>query len=169
MKSTIRIGRTKQGKKVDYLYRRHIIKTRWFSLYLHKFLGDDPDPNLHDHPKPNISIPLSGPYIEEVFINHPRWGQQLPLTKHKYRRRFIPVFRRATTAHRVKLKRDRYGYPVPTWSLFIMGPVVQNWGFWALSKSYPFENAVKIPWQDYLTKGDEYYDRNIGNADRVSS
>ena len=34
-----------------YLYRWHLLKTRWFKAYLHHFVGDDWSVDFDDHPK----------------------------------------------------------------------------------------------------------------------
>lgn len=49
-----------------YLYRWVMLKTRWFQVYLHHFVGDDWSLDLHDHPKRFISVGLWGWYIEET-------------------------------------------------------------------------------------------------------
>ena len=46
-----------------YLHRRYLAKLPGFSMFLHTFWMDDPDP-LHDHPWPFGRIILSGRYRE---------------------------------------------------------------------------------------------------------
>ena len=105
----------------DYCLRWWVIpRNRFFNIYLHKFLHDDEDLALHDHPWVNCSIPLINGYIE---VRNP-----LLLTRTEKRPGSIS-FRLPTTPHRVVLFRDLYGDPVPAWSLFITGPVWREWGF----------------------------------------
>ena len=81
-------------------------------IYLHQFCRSDDDRAMHDHRSWNVSIPLSGRYIEVM-----PGGQKL---RHPFR----PVFRRATALHRVEL----LGIS-KVWSLFISGPKNREWGF----------------------------------------
>ncbi len=115
-----------------YLLRWHVIpRNRFFNIYLHKFLRDDDDRALHDHPWPSCSIILKGGYIEH-----------LPAGIQKIRRCFIPYFRQARQAHRIELIRsfwcvsdsrvarpDNTSPALSTWSLFITGPKMREWGF----------------------------------------
>ena len=111
---------------------------RWFviprnpiaNIYLHKFMRDDDDRALHDHPWPNLSIVLTGGYREVVFGVQPQHGQVLSFTEVRTRRPGHIVGRRAKTAHRIVLNRDAEDRPVPCWSLFLTGPRLRSWGFW---------------------------------------
>jgi hypothetical protein len=114
------------GKEDPYLLRWWVIpRNRFFNIYLHKFLRDDDDRALHDHPWASLSIILRGGYIEHM--------------PGKVRRRRVGriVFRRATHAHRVELFRPRFWWnspielnqAIPAWTLFITGPRVREWGF----------------------------------------
>jgi hypothetical protein len=103
-----------------YLRRWWLIpRNRWFNVYLHQILRDDDDRALHDHPWWNVSILLSGGYLE--WRSH-AWSMGIDVV---WRRAGSVVFRRAKTAHRLTLGYDK----VPCWSLFITGPVVREWGF----------------------------------------
>src|SRR4051812_18802461 len=78
-----------------YLLRWHVIpRNRFFNIYLHKFLRDDDDRALHDHPWASCSIILKGGYIEHQpersFRRKAGWF----------------YFRKATQAHRIELFRD---------------------------------------------------------------
>lgn len=115
-----------------YLRRWWVIpRNRWFNIYLHHILHDDDDRALHDHMYVNMSLIISGCYKEHLMDGS--W---------KLRRAWIPVFRKATTAHRLELVKDRWKWRgigkrrhlelqrvVPCWSLFITGPRVREWGF----------------------------------------
>lgn len=96
-----------------YMHRWYILpRNRWFNIYLHKFLNDDDDRALHDHPWPSVSFLLSGNYVEYT-----------PSNMRRYRAGSV-VFRRASHAHRIELPGGQ-----PCWTLFITGPVVREWGF----------------------------------------
>ncbi len=98
-----------------YLLRWYLIpRNRWLNLYLHKFLRSDTDRALHDHPWHNCSIVLDGSYKEVT----PE-GVYLRVAHDV-------VFRKPTDLHRVELF---FGGRAPVWTLFITGPMVQEWGF----------------------------------------
>jgi hypothetical protein len=109
------------GKENPYLLRWWVIpRNRLFNIYLHKFLRDDDDRALHDHPWVSLSVILKGGYVEH--------------TASGVRRRYVGiiVFRRAKHAHRIELLRQhiRLGrIIVPAWTLFITGPRIREWGF----------------------------------------
>lgn len=114
------------GSEKPYMLRWWVIpRNRFFNIYLHKFLRDDDDRALHDHPWASCSIILKGSYIEHF-----------PNDKWKIRRRGQVAFRRAKQAHRIELfKRvgnslyHEWGENIPAWTLFITGPKVREWGF----------------------------------------
>lgn len=102
---------------------------RWFvirknhvcNIYFHQFIRDDEDRALHDHPWFNLSIVLAGGYIEHTIDAggvHKR---------HTFRPGDIK-FRPPWAAHRVELHKYD-GTIIPSWSLFITGPVQRGWGF----------------------------------------
>lgn len=95
-----------------YLRRWWVIpRNKRFNVYLHHFLRSDDDRALHDHPWWNVSILLTGRYLEVMP----------GLSRVRYP--FRPVCRGATAAHRVVLLHG------PVWTLFITGPKVREWGF----------------------------------------
>jgi hypothetical protein len=116
------------GSKEDpYLLRWYVIpRNRFFNIYLHKFLRDDDDRALHDHPWANCSFILSGGYWE-----HQPGGLVRKRTPFRF------YFRRATQAHRIELFYEDMllatgeitGVSQACWSLFITGPKVREWGF----------------------------------------
>lgn len=98
-----------------YLTRYYLfLKNRkWFpfNIFLHNFHKGDPD-DLHDHPWPYITIILRGGYWE-----------------HNPKGRFwrAPGSVRIGTPrslHRIELEPN-----VSTWTLFIPGPKLREWGF----------------------------------------
>lgn len=119
------------GEKDDpYLLRWWLIpRNRFFNVYLHKFLRDDDDRALHDHPWPSVSIVLKGCGIEH-----------LPDRKRVFRAQDV-IFRRAKHAHRIELVS-----PV-VWTLFITGPRVRDWGFHC-PKGW-------VPWQVFCDSRDK--------------
>lgn len=109
------------GKDNPYLLRWWVIpRNRFFNVYLHKFLRDDDDRALHDHPWLSLSVILRGGYIEHTA------------TEVRRREAGSVVFRRAKHAHRIELLREGFCLArtvVPAWTLFITGPRIREWGF----------------------------------------
>lgn len=117
-----------------------IPKNRFCNVYLHQFIRDDEDRALHDHPWFNLSILLGGQYIEHTIA---KGGVHL---RRIFRAGAIKL-RTPWSAHRVELtpweekaaratlfapnlpKWVTYGDKIPSWSLFITGPVQHKWGF----------------------------------------
>ena len=112
-----------------FLRRWFVIpKNKYLNIYLHQFIRDDEDRALHDHPWANLSCLLIGQYIEHTIDAggvHKR---------HTYSAGDLK-FRAPWHAHRVELlkgpspRRDDPDQPIPSWSLFITGPVQHGWGF----------------------------------------
>ena len=94
-----------------YLLRWFLDKTREGSVYVHRMLRSDADPQLHDHPADNMSIMLEG-VMREVTAHGVR-----VLTPGDV------VVRAATDTHRIEID-------APITTIFVMGPRVREWGFW---------------------------------------
>jgi hypothetical protein len=110
--------------KAPFMHRWIIIpKNKWLNIYYHCFIRDDEDRALHDHPWMNAS-----------YVTHGCYREILPGQNRRLVREGQWVFRRATDAHRIELPvwqyvgGERHG-KVPSWSLFITGPVTRLWGF----------------------------------------
>lgn len=96
-----------------YLIRWYIIpRNRWFNIYLHKFLKDDYDEALHDHPWYSLSFLLKGQY-REITRNGVRIFKAGSV-----------IYREAEYAHRIELIDNK-----TCWTLFLTGPEVREWGF----------------------------------------
>lgn len=114
-----------------YLYRWTLLKVgRFFSIYLHKFVGDDWSLDFHDHPKRFWSIGLRGRYEEHTFNGYRR---EVRL----YRAPWLRTFP-ATHIHRLSGPTPQH----PCWTLVIVGMPVRPWGFWSLGKF--------VPWRQYV-------------------
>ncbi len=114
----------------DYLRRWWVIpRNRFFNIYLHNICRSDDDRALHDHPWWNVSILLSGSYVE-----HTPAGEVV-------RRRGAIVWRPAEAAHRLELRDG------PVWTLFITGPRRRHWGFWCGDRW--------VHWQDFTESTDK--------------
>lgn len=119
------------GEDNPYMMRWWIIpRNKWFNIYLHKFMRDDEDRALHDHPWKSLSIILKGSYIEHTpnrFLNRCTGNIQWLEDNKRIFKRFSFIYRNAGYAHRIELFKDET--PRPVWTLFITGPKVREWGF----------------------------------------
>ena len=102
-----------------YLLRWHLIpRNRFFNIYLHKFIGNDDDRALHDHPWWSFSLRLTGLLREHYKPKNTfNW-----VVRNRLAPRFC--FRSAIFAHRIELVGNK-----PAWTIFITGPVKREWGF----------------------------------------
>lgn len=115
-----------------YMLRWYLVpRNRWLNVYLHKFLRDDDDRALHDHPWPFASIMLRGRYYEtlERCLVGDQFVVSLPIEPCERRTPSIAL-RRATDRHRVTLAKDASGKPIPCWTLVLTGRKLREWGFW---------------------------------------
>lgn len=53
---------------VPYLFRRRLIQTPWFGVYLHDIFEPDTDQDPHDHPWNFVGLVLRGSYTEELHL-----------------------------------------------------------------------------------------------------
>jgi hypothetical protein len=108
-----------------YLYRWIVLSTRWFKIYLHRFVGDDWSLDLHDHPKRFITIGLLGSYLETTPSGqrwyHAPWVRSFP----------------ATHRHRLQTPLG------DCWTLCIVLKHEREWGFW--------NKGHWIRWDKYTT------------------
>lgn len=95
-----------------YLFRWYVFKSRWVSLFVHKFVRSDEDRALHDHPWAFLVIPIWRGYVEhsdvrvdpkDLKANLAEWV----VGRREVKRRVWPIIgtrlRPATYRHRVKL------------------------------------------------------------------
>ncbi len=102
-----------------------------FALFIHYFHRSDEDRDQHNHPwGTSIALVLAGGYHEER-------GDHSRIVKPG----MINVIRH-DDYHRVELLKPKQG----SWSLFVAGNRVQDWGF------RDTETGEHIPWQDYLSE-----------------
>lgn len=120
------------GKQRPYLLRWYLIPRNGFlNIYLHKFLRDDDDRALHDHPWWFISFVLKGGYLEHIDSG-----------KGIVRKRWSLAFRKAEHRHRVELLPDKSGDSIPCWTLIVTGPKRREWGFWCPRGFVPWHQFV---------------------------
>jgi hypothetical protein len=108
----------------DYLRRWWLLpRNPVFNVYLHQFLRSDDDRALHDHMYVNLSVLLSGGYVEHTIRSG---GVHM-----KTARRAGDVKTRLPwTAHRIELNQG------VCWTLFVTGPRMRAWGFHCPDKGW---------------------------------
>jgi hypothetical protein len=130
------------GHDDPYMLRWYLIpRNRLFNIYLHKFLRDDNDQALHDHPWWFVSFMLKGGYFE--MIPGPNGGLSRSVIK---RTAGSLAFRPATHRHRVVLFRNQWGRQ-PCWTIVVTGRAKRSWGFWC-PKGF-------VPWKQFVAQNDE--------------
>lgn len=129
------------------------------NLYLHKFLRDDDDRALHDHPSWAASLIVDGAYIEHTIaaggIHRRRVLSAGSLrflpTRHTHRIELIPW------ADRDPAPCEECGdgssaasferHPsAPCWTLFLFGPTVREWGFHCPERGW-------VHWREFTAAG----------------
>lgn len=101
------------------------------TFYLHRFVADDPDRGLHDHPwLRSWAVVLTAGYDEYRLDTMPRGRvthvphqDLVRISKRAVRAGTVSRIR-GDTFHRVVLRDDR-----PAWTLFVHGRRVKGWGF----------------------------------------
>lgn len=107
-----------------YLERWWLQRSVHGATYLHRWLGDDPDIGLHDHPADSLSLLLTGALLE-------RWLARGDLPDHciheQRLERGAVTYRPAAHAHQIYVDS-----PVEPLTLFVFGPRGPDpaWGFW---------------------------------------
>lgn len=137
-------------------------------IYLHKFVADDDDRAMHDHPWPSASIILCGGYIEYKFITQPKNGAPLPIAVPLFRQPGRFYSRKADEAHRIQLVREQdnllsfqfncicYKPPVLAWTIFITWSKAREWGFWCTEGDANSVRGLVAKWvhqRDYFANG----------------
>lgn len=138
-----------QRENRPYLNRWYIIpRNRFFNIYLHHFIKSDYDKFLHDHPWWNLSILLTGDYLEwlpKCFENKYFFDYNL---KTIHRKKGSIVLRSGKCAHKIELFKDLKGKDKPVWTLFLTGPKYREWGF--------FTKSAWIHWEGFLSNIEKY-------------
>lgn len=123
------------------------------AVYVHRFLHDDDDRALHDHPFGSVSLPLKSGYWEVLFvpITKSRIAELASLNLYRptyktFRKEGSITIRRAASAHRIVLVRAADGKIPETISLFLMGFRIREWGFYC-PKGWKF-------WKDFVSTRD---------------
>ncbi len=128
-----------------YMYRWVLLSTRWFKVYIHRFVGDDWSRDLHDHPKRFVTVGLWGRYLE----HGPAGRRRL------WRAPFFRTFP-AAHVHRITLPAGE------AWTLVVVGQTEREWGFWHLEDDATGDRGGSnwrwIHWRTYVEKGNRIAD-----------
>lgn len=150
-----------------YMLRWYVIpRNHRVNVYIHKFLRDDDDRALHDHPWWFVSLILKGGYIEMSETDEGKTSMlcrtSVADVRSPFWRRCV-AFRPATYRHRVALPHGRDGEGVvsadvprvPCWTLIVTGPKSRLWGFWCRDRTTPRCAPADrfVPWNEWDTDG----------------
>lgn len=118
---------------IPYLFRRRLIQTPWFGVYLHDIFEPDGDRDPHNHPWSFLSVVLRGGYTERL---HRIPWVDLSWNKAQTWRRGSVHYMGRDTAHRI-IKTEP-----GLMTLIITGPRRSSgWGF--------FTEGGWVSWQEY--------------------
>lgn len=128
------ITKVVDGQTLLYLRRYFILKTRWGSLFLHKIVRSDDDPDPHDHPWDFTSFILASGYGDQQWFwdGSTRYFHRLERVKPR-----TVVRRRAEHTHRVIIEPGK-----PAWTLVFTKNKRRPWYF--VTESGP------VYWREYL-------------------
>lgn len=118
---------------IPYLFRRRLVQTPRFGIYLHDIFEPDADRDPHDHPWTFISIVLRGSYTERLHL-YPHVYFAANYRDQTWKRWSVHKMTRET-AHRIT-----YAEPGLK-TLIFTGPRKRNWGF--------FTDLGYVTWQAY--------------------
>lgn len=128
------ILRLKNADGSRYLTRFPLLRTPWFSVYLHFLYGPDLGSCLHDHPWDFFSLVLRGWYWEQVPTDPDR-----PLADAKLRLVDLWNVKRATELHRIVALSECS----PVITLIVTGRRRRGWGFVTPTGWIPWDKAPK--------------------------
>lgn len=123
------------GRQGLYLSRYTVARLGLVRVYLHEIHRGDEDPELHNHPwRFALAWILSGGYAEE---RREIDGEACTVRARTFRPGHLNLIG-ADTYHRLSEVRPS------TWTLFVVGPRVQDWGFWNR------RTGEVTPWRDFI-------------------
>lgn len=132
-----------------YLRRWYVLpRNPIFNVYVHEFLRSDSDVALHDHMYVNLSLVLTGGYVEEFrssFAHRPPGSvvARLPTTPHRVILLPVGVANKHPVRAALDAVADRRKLR-PATSIFVCGPRVRNWGFHCPSGWKPWQEVVEV-------------------------
>jgi hypothetical protein len=135
-----------------YLVRFIPFKSKWCSLYIHRFMRSDAD-DPHDHPWNFLTYVISGGYTE-VFYDRMKPeikdGAFINLWLKTINRRKVGsiAHRNAHDIHQVVIDRpyELNELKQAPFTFCLIGPRFREWGFWKLEDN----GGTFIDWRKYL-------------------
>ena len=121
------IKEIKSKDGVVHFRRWELIKTRWFSIWLHGIYEADKDLHLHNHPWDYKSVVLKGSYIEETNDG------QNTLKPGTF------TSRNGAQFHKIKKLLTKKVY-----TLFMVSPVRRDWGYIVNGRFIQHEDYRKL-------------------------
>jgi hypothetical protein len=124
-----------------YLTRWHLIRCKWFRVFLHRIYKPDADRACHNHPWPKaFSLILWGGYAEKRLhdarhLQYVEYGVYSPGA-------FATDAFKQNRYHRIVDVKPR------TWTLFFAGRRTRDWGF--------LVDGQHVPWREYLKLPPDY-------------
>ena len=125
--------RSKEGKL--HFRRWELLKTRWFSIYIHGIYAADEDKHLHNHPWDYTSITLKGKFIEETQ------------TGFNLMKPFKMVTRDGKDYHKIKELKSKSVY-----TLFIVSPIKRLWGYRVDGRWMPHDKYRELKNKGFFDK-----------------
>lgn len=132
------ITRMGDDKEIPYMIRWNLLSTPWFGIKVHKILISDEACN-HDHPWSFVTFILKGGYFETTLNWQNKRSQflfagfNMPLGQKcqwvTWRGPGSILYRPAYMAHRLDLKKDKNGKPIPAITFVINFKRTREWGF----------------------------------------
>jgi len=126
-------GREKNDIDV-YMIRYVVAKTRWFGIYLHRFLRSDDD-TYHDHPWPFFTYILEGGYKDNILRKdfYAKNTRYYWITTTVSAKPGDLLFRKAEHIHRVILDKHLTLDTADQGPLtfVVLGKKKREWGFWS--------------------------------------
>jgi hypothetical protein len=116
-----------------YLIRRVLFKSRFFSIYIHRFMRSDRD-TPHDHPWPFFTYIATKGYMETQFVQMAEGYSTRGLIKEEihYRKPHSLAWRGLKTIHKVEVPQTYTAagnYLAAPLTVCILGPRFREWGF----------------------------------------
>ena len=135
-----------------YLVRFIVFKSKWLSLYIHRFMRSDND-DPHDHPWNFFTYVISGGY-KEVFYDRMKPVESEGVFQSFWTRSInirVPgsiARRKATDIHQVVVDRpyEMNELRQAPFTFVLLGPRRREWMFWSLADN----GAKSTDWRSYL-------------------
>lgn len=124
------------GVEVPYLIRYFVFRSKYLTIYIHRFLRSDLD-DLHDHPWSFMTYIIEGSYKEHTFYG----VNERSINKNRL------VFKNNKDFHRVEVNEN---LPIEDkekgcLTLFVCGPKTKEWGFLDKGKWTPWWIYLNMP------------------------